>query len=245
MASDKTTAEGVVAQGYAPARRIADLADDDKPREKAIRLGIDKLSVAELIAIVLGSGLPGKSVIELSREILDTCGNDPEQLARLSIAEMVRKFKGVGPAKAVTLSAAIALGQACAARRRYEMPQVRRSADAYDYVSGSMAHLPHEEFRILMLTRANRIKSMSTISSGGTTATVVDVKMVIKQAIDALADGLILVHNHPSGNLTPSPQDDQLTRRIAEAAALCDIRVMDHIIVSSSGYYSYADEGKL
>lgn len=231
--------------GYAAPRRIADLADDDKPREKAMRYGVDKLSVAELIAIVLGSGLPGKSVIDLSREILDTCHNDLEQLSRLSIAEMVRKFKGVGPAKAVTLSAAIALGQACVARRRFEMPQVCSSADAYDYVVSDMAHLSHEEFRILILTRANRIKNMATISSGGTTSTVVDVKMVIKQAIDALADGLILVHNHPSGNLMPSPQDDKLTRRIVEAAGMCDIRVMDHIIVASSGYYSYADEGRL
>lgn len=225
--------------------RIADLCEDDRPRERAIRLGVGQLSTAELIAIVLGSGMQGKSAIDLGREILACCDGDLELLSRMTVSEICRKFKGIGPAKAVKLAAAVALGIACSRRRQYTMPQICGSRDAYDYVAPEMAALDHEEFRILLLTRANRVRRMATIGTGGTNSTVVDVKILLKTAIDALAEGIILVHNHPSGTLEPSLADDYLTEKICKAAKLCDIKVMDHVIVSTQGYYSYADEGRL
>lgn len=226
-------------------RRVADLAPDDKPREKAIALGVEKLSVSELLAIVLGSGLPGKSVIDLSQEMLQAVGGNLEALARLSIKEMTRKFKGVGPAKAVGLAAALELGRRCHAAAPQQGVQVTSSKVVYDYLRPMMAHLAHEQFRIVVLSRSNRIRSTEVVSVGGTASTVVDVKILIKKAVDALADSIILAHNHPSGNTQPSANDDQLTRRVKEAATLFDIRVLDHIIVTRGGYYSYNDNDRL
>ena len=227
--------------------RIADLSDDDKPRERAMHSGVASLSNAELIAIALGSGLPGKSVIDLSREILGACGNNLDTLARMPIKEMSRRFKGVGPAKAVSLSAAIELGRRCAAVADGAglSPVIRSSNDAYTLLKSRMQHLDHEEFFVIILNRANRVKSIERISSGGTSATVVDVKMVVKRAIDCLADGIILAHNHPSGALQPSTQDDHLTEKIKQAAAFADINVLDHIIVTTHSYYSYLDSGRM
>lgn len=229
-----------------PGGRITDLPDDDKPREKAMAQGVASLSNAELIAIALGSGLPGKSAVELAREILGSCGGNLSALARMSIKEMVRKHKGVGPAKAVSLAAAIALGERCAVSAGSQgLPVIKESRDVYECVRGDMAHLPYEEFRILVLSRSNKVKAVETISRGGTAATVVDLKLLLKKAIDALAEGLILVHNHPSGNLVPSPQDDKLTERIKKGAESVDIKVIDHVIVSDEGWYSYLDSGRL
>lgn len=225
--------------------RIADLSEDDKPREKAIKQGIDALSTAELIAIVLGSGLPGKSVIDLGREILASCDGDLERLSRMSIREVCRKFKGVGPAKAVSLAAAIALGRRCLTAQPLERPCISGSDDAYGMFRPVMGHLDHEEFKIALLNRSNRVTAIETISAGGTSATVVDVKILLKTAIDALAEGVIVAHNHPSGQLHPSTQDDMLTHRIKCGLDAVGIKMLDHLIVTSSGYYSYNDEGRL
>ncbi len=225
--------------------RIADLSDDDKPREKAISLGIDSLSTTELVAIVLGSGLPGKSVIDLSREILASCDGDLEKLARMSIKELSRKFKGVGPAKAVSLAAAIALGRRCLAAQPLERPRIGGSDDAFRIFKPLMLHLDHEEFKMAILNRANRVMSVETISTGGTAATVVDIKILLKMAIDSLAEGVIVAHNHPSGQLQPSAQDDTLTRRIKAGLDAVGVKLLDHVIVTSGGYYSYNDHGRL
>lgn len=226
--------------------RIHDLSRDDMPREKALASGIRSLSDAELIAIIFGGGLPGVSVVDMARGILRDCDNRVDILARLSMNELMSKYKGVGPAKAVSLAAAFELGR----RNReqaasHEEPQIRSSADVKSIMAPLLEQLEYEEFWVLMLSRSNRVTFKRCISQGGTAATVVDVKLLLKRAIDCLAEGIILVHNHPSGNPKPSGEDDNLTRRIKDGAALLGIKVLDHVIIARQSVYSYADEGRL
>lgn len=225
--------------------RIVDLDESDKPREKAIAKGVASLSNAELLAIVLGSGMPGKSVITLSREILRDNSQRLSRVAKLSIAELSKKYNGIGPAKAVSLAAAFELGTRCQKDLAVTDPQISGSKSVYDLMRQQLERLPYEEFHVLHLSRANRVIFDDCISRGGTSATVVDLKLVMKHAIDNLADALIFVHNHPSGSLVPSAEDDRLTRRLKEAASFFDIRVLDHIIVSAQGFYSYQDNGRM
>lgn len=226
--------------------RISDLQEDDKPREKALSTGIRSLSDAELIAIIFGGGLPGLSVVDLARTILRDCDGRVDNLARLSMNELMSKYKGVGPAKAVSLAAAFELGR----RNREsslnrEDPQIKGSGDVISLMQPLLSEIEYEEFWVLMLSRSNRVTFKRCISQGGTAATVVDVKLLLKRAIDCLAEGIILVHNHPSGNRLPSGEDDSLTRRICDGARILGIRVLDHVIIARGTYYSYADEGKL
>lgn len=225
--------------------RVADLDVADKPREKALRQGIGALSNSELLAIVFGSGLPGRSVVDLSRDILRDNDNRLSRLARMSMHEVVKKYKGIGEAKAISLAAAFELGARCALDMKQLDPQVRGSETVYERMRGQMELLNYEEFRVVHLSRANRIIFEETVSRGGTASTLVDVKLVMKSAVDKLSSGLIFVHNHPSGNLNPSPADDKLTRQLKSAAELLDIRVLDHIIITPHGYYSYNDNGRL
>ncbi len=225
--------------------RIADLSEDDRPREKAIRNDIRALSNAELLAIILGGGMKGKSVMDLSREMLAKADNSLDALSRMRVNEMCRNFKGVGPAKAVSLAAAFELGLRCRDEKAKTACQVKSSQDAYDYIRGHLERLDREEFWIITLTRANRITAAECVSRGGLSATIVDIKLLVKMAVDRLASGIIAVHNHPSGNLLPSADDDKLTKRIKDAANLLDMRLLDHLIVGSDGYYSYNDNGKL
>lgn len=227
-------------------RRIHDLGDDEKPREKALNLGIRALSDAELVGLIFGGGLPGLSVVDLARSILRDCDNRVDNLARLSMDELMAKYKGVGPAKAVCLAAAFELGR----RNREQMAEnrevtIRSSADVVSLMSPSLEGLDYEEFWVLMLSRSNKVKYRRCLSQGGTAGTVVDVKLLMKRAVDCLASGIILVHNHPSGNPKPSGEDDRLTSKIKEAAAYLDMRVLDHVIIARDKSYSYADEGKL
>lgn len=224
--------------------KIANLSEDEKPREKAMSLGVRSLSDAELMALLLGSGQQGKSAIDLAREILAECSNSVSRLAQMPIMEMVRRFKGVGPAKAVTIAAALQLGQR--AKRDESQPKtVRTSADAFNYMRPFMEFLDAEEFWIIVLSRSNQIRRAECVSRGGTAATYVDPKMVMKRAIDSMASSIILCHNHPSGNCSPSAQDDALTKRLKSAGEIIDIRVLDHIIVCNDTFYSYADEGRM
>lgn len=225
--------------------RIADLADADKPREKAMAKGLSALTDVELMAIILGSGQRGKSVLELSREILSRCGNRLGPLSRMTIAELMRDIKGLGPAKAISLLAAVELGCRCRSDLALENPQITSSAAIYEHMRPKLERLNHEEFWMLTLNRANRVAREFRISQGGMASTVVDPKLIFKKAIDIQAAGIVLVHNHPSGNIRPSIEDDRLTQRIKDGAALLDIRVLDHLIISPSGYYSYFDNGKL
>lgn len=228
-----------------PVFRIADLDSTDKPREKAMRHGIETLTNAELLAIIFGSGLPGKSVITLSQEILRDNGNRLSRLSQMSIHELSSKYDGIGPAKAVTLAAAFELGTRCQTDLAIADPVIKGSDSVYKMMRQSMERLPYEQFRVLHLNRANRVIFDECVSKGGTTSTTVDVKLVMKRAIDKLSAGLIFVHNHPSGNLRPSKADDELTQRLKKAAEILDIKVLDHLIITPSGYYSYSDEGRL
>lgn len=227
-------------------RLIADLSDEEKPREKAISKGIRALSNAELMAVIFGGGLPGVSVVDMSRDILNKVDNRLANLAKMSIQAMVKEFHGVGNAKAVALAAAFELGLRCRDENQSEKTTtVRSSEDAFRYIRHRFENLHHEEFWIIILNRANRIVGDVCISSGGTAMTVVDVKMIVSQAINRMASSIILTHNHPSGNLTPSAQDDSLTRKVSEAMNLMDMKVLDHLIITDTGYYSYNDEGRM
>ncbi len=225
--------------------RISDLDDSDKPREKALTHGIRSLSNAELLAIVFGSGLPGKSVINLSQEILASCGNRLSRLSRMSIHEVVKNYNGIGPAKAISLAAAFELGCRCRDEQATEDPLIRDSNSVYEIMRGKLERLNHEEFWVLMLSRSNRVIYEYQASRGGTANTVVDIKLLMKKAIDLLASTIVLVHNHPSGNSKPSIEDDRLTQRIKDAAQFLEIKLLDHIIITPSEYYSYNDEARL
>ena len=228
-------------------RRIADLDTNDKPREKALNQGIEHLTNAELLAIILGSGIQGMSVIDLSRNILAGCDNRLSRLARMSIHSLCRNFKGVGPAKAISLFAALELGTRCVHSQALEKedPIIRSSRDIYDLIRQKLENKGHEEFWVIYLNQANRVQSMECISKGGLTSTVADIKIILKMAIDKLSSSIILVHNHPSGNLKPSVPDDRLTEKIQEAAKLLEIKLLDHLVITATGYYSYCDEGRL
>ena len=226
-------------------RRIADLSDDDKPREKALRHGIRTLSDTELIAILLGGGIPGKSVIDLSRELYDISNRSLSDLARMSVRDMCKRIAGIGPAKAITIAAALELGARRKDLKSESRPRIRTSSDAYEVIRNSLQDLADEEFWIILLSRANMVIATTCISSGGTAATVVDPKIIMKHAIEHLASSIILVHNHPSGNISPSAQDDALTRKIKSAGQLLDVNVVDHLIIGQTGYYSYADEARI
>ncbi len=225
--------------------RIADLDEGDKPREKALSQGIRSLSNAELLAIIFGSGLPGKSVISMSQEILASCDNRLSRLSRLSIHEMKKKFKGVGTAKAISLAAAFELGLRTRDEDAALDPQIKCSTDIYNIMRIKLERLEYEEFWVLYLSRSNRIIYEECMSKGGVSGTITDIRLILKRALELLASGIILVHNHPSGNLRPSPDDDRITTKTKEAAKLLDINVLDHLIITPTSYFSYNDNGRL
>lgn len=227
------------------APRVADLDVDDKPREKALRNGIQSLSKAELMAIILGSGIVGKSVIALSQDILRDNDNSLHRLSQMSIDELCSRYKGIGPAKAISLKAAVELGTRCVEDGATLPDQITGGRDVYNLMKQKLQNINYEEFWVIHLSRSNRIIARECVSRGGTVGTVVDTKLILKSALNKLASSIILVHNHPSGTLRPSAEDDGITRRIKEAARLLDMRVLDHVIISSTGYFSYNDEGRL
>lgn len=225
--------------------RIADLDEGDKPREKALTQGIRSLSNAELLAIIFGSGLPGKSVISMSQEVLASCNNRLSRLSRMSIHEMKKSFKGVGTAKAISLAAAFELGLRTRDEDAALDPQIKCSTDIYNIMRAKLERLEYEEFWVLYLSRSNRVIYEECMSKGGVSGTVTDIRLILKRAIELLASGIILVHNHPSGNLRPSPDDDRITTKAKEAAKLLDINVLDHLIITPTSYFSYNDNGRL
>ena len=227
---------------------VKDMSPDDKPREKALANGIETLSSTELLAIIFGSGMRGKSVVDLSREILSGVDNRLDRLAQMSIQSLSSRYAGIGPAKAISLAAAIELGRRC--QREIETNRdkdiaITGSDSIYREMRHNVENLQHEEFWAVYLSRSNKIIGKERISKGGVAMTVVDVKIILKSALDRLASGVVLVHNHPSGNKMPSGQDDNITNRVKEASKLLDINMLDHLIITSSGYFSYHDEGRL
>lgn len=221
------------------------LTPEELPREKALNQGINALTDVELLAILLGSGIRGKSVLEFARELLNDHENNLGKLTSCPIHELMRKYKGMGIAKATLLTAAMTFGQRAQAALKVPDHQITSSESVYEYMRDKLERNNHEEFWILHMSRANRVMMAEQLSKGGTAATVVDVKLIAKSAIDHLSSGIIVCHNHPSGNMTPSPQDDALTHRIVETCKLCDINVLDHVIIGPTGYYSYQDQGRL
>jgi DNA repair protein RadC len=219
-------------------------AEDDRPREKLLSKGRQVLSDAELIAILIGSGNRKETAVELSKRILGFVQNNLNDLGKLSIPEL-KKFHGIGEAKALSIIAALELG-----RRRKETELVKReritsSHDIYTFMKPVFLDLPHEEFWVIMLNRSNSVIKKEFVSRGGVSGTVVDPKIVYKAALDNLASSIILCHNHPSGNLRPSEADTKLTKKLKEAGTLLEIPVLDHLIITDAGYYSFADEGML
>lgn len=217
-------------------------AEEDRPREKLLLKGRHTLSDAELLAILLGSGTREESAVALAQRILRAVANDLNELSKLSITDLMR-HKGVGEAKAVTIAAAVELGRRRQLTPLRDKPQVQCSRDAYDAIASQLADLPHEEFWILCLNRANRIIARDRISSGGVAGTVVDAKLVFRRALELGAGSIILVHNHPSGAKLPSQADLELTRKLSQAGKSLDLQVLDHLIIAGDGYYSFADEG--
>lgn len=223
---------------------IKSLSEDDRPREKLAALGRQNLSDAELIGIILGSGNKNETAVQLAQRMLSENQNNINKLAKLSLAEL-KKFKGVGEAKAVNIAAAFELG-----RRRTEVETLQRvkitsSHVAYQILQKRLSDLPHEEFWVLILNRANQVIKEEYLSKGGISGTVVDVRLVCKSAIENNASSLVIAHNHPSGQLLPSEQDKKITKKLNEALQTFEISLLDHLIIGDQNYYSFADEGLL
>lgn len=219
-------------------------SEDDKPREKLLLKGNTALSDAELLAILIGSGSRDESAVDLSKRILAAQQNNLNQLARLSISDL-KKFKGIGEAKAITIMAALELGRRRRLEEALEIPKVTDSRTVYELLQPILGDLNHEEFWIVYLSQSNRVIGKWLASKGGITSTLVDVRLVLRKALELSATGIILSHNHPSGKREPSQSDKDLTRKMMDAAKVMDIQVLDHLIVTDHSYFSFADEGIL
>jgi DNA repair protein RadC len=228
-----------------PENSIKNWAVDDRPREKLLLKGNAALSNAELLAILINNGTKDQSAVDVSKALLKAVDNDLQKLGKMSVKEMLKlKIKGIGEAKAVSIAAALELGlRRDVADKKPDV--VIESRDVAEYLRAQHKFRKHEIFAVLYLNRANKIKHSEIISEGGITGTVADPRIILKKALENDAVSIILCHNHPSGSTRPSRADEELTKKIAEAAALIDIKVLDHIIVSEDGYYSFADEGLL
>jgi DNA repair protein RadC len=219
-------------------------SNDDKPREKMLQKGKSILSDSELIAILIGSGSRNESAVELSKRILASVDNNLNELGKLSIKQLMQ-FKGIGEAKAVTIAAALEIGRRRRGEEAQEITKITSSKDAFELLQPRMGELPHEEFWIVYLNNSNKVMHTAQLSKGGITGTLVDVRLVMKQALELGAVALILAHNHPSGGLKPSEADKQITQKLKNAAVALDIKVLDHLIITQKDYFSFADENIL
>jgi DNA repair protein RadC len=217
---------------------------EDRPREKLLQKGTAALSDAELVAILIGSGTKTLSAVEVSRQILQSVGNNLHELAKLSVSDLM-KTRGIGEAKAISIVSAMELGRRRKDHEPDEKPKIGSSQDAFNLIKGSLMDLHHEEFWVVYLNRANRVILKKKISEGGVSGTVADPKIIYKSALENLASGIIVVHNHPSGNLTASQQDIVLTKKLKEGAKALEIQLLDHLIIAGNTYFSFADEGML
>ena len=219
-------------------------AEEDRPREKLLLKGREALSEVELIAILIRSGNRRETAVELSKHIFSKCGNDLTKLARLTIGDL-QKFNGIGEAKALAIVAALELG-----RRRKEIEPTKRfkissSEDAFHLIKNDLIDLNHEEFWLILLKRNHEVIKKEMVSKGGVSGTVVDSKVIYKKALEESASAIIIAHNHPSGNLKPSREDISLTQKISAAGKTLDISLLDHLIVTDTGYLSFADQNML
>jgi DNA repair protein RadC len=221
---------------------IKEWAVEDRPREKMLAKGIRSLSEAELIAILIGSGNLDESAVEVSRRIMASVNNNLNELGKKTINDL-QKFKGIGPAKAITIAAAMELGRRRKESEPGEKTKIVTSADCAAIFKPLLSDLSHEEFWVLLLNRNNLLIDKILVSQGGLSGTVIDVRIILKMALDKLACSIILCHNHPSGNLVPSEADKEITKKIQEAGKHMDIPVLDHLIIANDAYFSFADEG--
>ncbi len=223
---------------------IKNWAVEDRPREKLLSRGTENLSDAELLAILIGSGTKNVTAVELSRKILSSANNNLHQLGKLNINDLI-KIKGIGNTKALLILAALEIGRRRSKTEVNAKQKINSSKDVYNYFQPLLGDTPHEEFWILLLNRANQIIDKLKISQGGISGTVIDSRLILRSAIEKLASGIILCHNHPSGNITPSDPDKKITDKIKNASNFMEINLLDHIIIADKKYFSFADEGIL
>lgn len=219
-------------------------AEDDRPREKFMLKGRHSLSDAELIAILISTGSKEESAVDLAKNILALTHNNLNDLGRVSVKDLI-KIKGVGMAKAISILAALELGRRRKEEYKKDRTILNTSKECYRYLEPLLVDLPHEEFWIVLLNRSNKVLGHKRISEGGVSGTVVDFKIILKYAIENLATGIVLGHNHPSGSAIPSNADRSLTKKLKDACRMLDIEINDHIIVGDKAYYSFADDSKL
>lgn len=219
-------------------------AEEDRPREKMLLKGISALSDTELLAILIGSGTVGESAVALAQNVLQGSDQSLQVLGRQSLKDLQR-VKGIGPAKAITIAAALEIGRRRQMSDLRDRPRITCSRDAFNVIAPLITDLYHEEFWVLLLNQANEVIERKKVSSGGMTATVVDSRQFFRMAIEGKAVAVIAVHNHPSGNLKPSQADIQLTQKLVLAGKTIEVPLLDHLIVSERGFYSFADEGMI
>ncbi len=224
---------------------IKNWAEDDRPREKLMLKGAEALSNAELLAILINNGTRDRSAVDVCKDLLAKVNNDLQRLAGLSVKEMLKlKTKGIGDAKAISIAAALELGvRRDAASNKREV--ITQSSEVAAFLKSKLQYKKHEVFAVLFLNQANKIMHYEVLSEGGITGTIADPRIILRKALSHDAVNIILCHNHPSGSIKPSRADQELTKKIKEAALLFDMTVLDHIIVSADGHYSFADEGIL
>lgn len=225
-------------------QNIKSWSPEDRPREKLLMKGTAALSDAELIAILIGSGTEKQNAVDLAKKLLQRVDHSLNDLARLSVKDLMN-IKGIGEAKAITIVAALELGRRRKDADHENRPKIGSSRDAFEQLKGDLMDLPHEEFWMLMLSRSNRIIRKKKISGGGVSGTVADPKIIFKAAVEEVASGIIVAHNHPSGNLTASQSDLDLTKKLKEAGKVLEVQLLDHLIVAGQKYFSFADEGLL
>lgn len=223
---------------------IKSWALDDRPREKLISKGKNALSDAELIAILIGSGNSEESAVSLSQRIVKSVNGNLNELAKMPL-EKLMSFKGIGEAKAISIITALELAKRRQLETTITKPKITSSTDVFKFMQPVIGDLQHEEFWVLYLNNSNKIIDKLQVSKGGLTATLVDVRILLKRALEVAAVGLIICHNHPSGKLQPSDADKQITTKIKQASSTMDIKLLDHLIITEKGYYSFADEGVL
>ena len=223
---------------------ITQWAEEDRPREKMMLHGVSALSNAELLAILIGSGNTEDSAVELMRKVLNDYRNNLNELGKASIDELCR-YKGIGPAKAITILAASELGKRRKEEAIEERPVVLSSRDVYQCLHPLMCDLPTEECWVLLLNQANKLIDKVKVSTGGLSATAVDVRCILREALMKRASAIALCHNHPSGSIRPSREDDLLTKQVVQASECMNIRLVDHVILTDGAFYSYADEGRI
>ncbi|MFK7757605.1 MAG: DNA repair protein RadC [Flavobacteriales bacterium] len=219
-------------------------AEEDRPREKLLLKGKSALSNAELIAILIGSGSRNETAVDLSKRILNYTENNLNNLARLSLSEL-QEFHGIGEAKAISIQAALEIGARKRAMTAHQRKKITSSADVNELFHEDLASLSHEEFHVLLLNQANKILKRVLISKGGMSSTLADPKVIFEAGLAAKASSIVLIHNHPSGNLKPSQSDMRLTKKLKAGGEVLDLPVIDHLIIAETGYFSFADEGIL